>query len=223
MKAEEFIDRLIKQFGEWKPRKGEARSSAEFRKERIVKAVVEQYEEDDLDLLWDLVEKNCEYMPTIKNLTALMAGRKLAATSIPGFVRSRFDLLDRYTTGTAAGLGMVVEDFMDEQKIDKLGSMHLNTEEENLELVTRSSCFWPRISETLKNMPNEIKERVFYRERCRDCGKRIFDERKAKEFSCRLCGLNIMKAGNTVKDAGGQTVGAMLAAVVPVEEKQLEI
>jgi ribosomal protein L37AE/L43A len=214
MKVEEFIDRIIKTWGDWKDKKGEPRGSADFKKKCFTEKLVLRYTEEDLDNLWDLVLENCEFRPSIAKINSLVPGRKLSTTSIDGFTRQTFGLFDHYTTQTGAGLGMVVADFMEEQKIDKLGSMHLNTEEENLELVTRASCFWPRISETLKNMPEEIKERVFYRERCRDCGKRLFDERKEKEFSCRLCGLNIMKAGNTVKDAGGQTVGEMLAAVV---------
>jgi ribosomal protein L37AE/L43A len=221
MKAEEFIDRIIKTWGDWKDKKGEPHGSADFKKKCFTEKIIARYEEQDLDDLWDLVLENCEFRPSIAKLNALVPGRKLSTTSIDGFTHQTFGLFDHYTTKTGAGLGMVAADFMEEQKIDKLGSMHLNTEEENLELVTRASCFWPRISETLKNMPDEIKERVFYRERCRECGKRLFDERQAKEPYCQLCGLNINRAGNTVKDAGGQTVGAMLAIVFPEVEMKI--
>jgi hypothetical protein len=221
MTRDDFIDIAIKTFGDWKPKKGEPKASAEYRKERFIKAVSDQYDESDLFTLWELVEKNCEYMPTVKKLNELMPGRKLAQVSIEGFERERFELMDQYTTQTGGGLGMVVEDFMQPQKIDKTGLLHNISSEEKIELVTRSSVFWNRLSETLKNIPDELRERIFFRERCRNCGKRLFEERRDKETYCDLCGMNINAHDSTMKDAGGGNVGEMLSA--PAAEKTLAI
>jgi ribosomal protein L37AE/L43A len=229
MTTDEFIQNVINTWGDWKENKtrGESKVSADFKKNRFIKAVEERYTDYERALLWDLVEEKCKYRPSVNALTSLMAGRVTRESRFtPGydFTRSTFGFENEYTTDTGRWLGEQFQDFFVQKQYDRRGSLVGLTQEDEMKLIIRSGVFWRRIDERLKKVPEEIKKKVFHPFRCGGCGRRVYAEMQAGEFYCRECGWNIKAPGGLFQDAGGgavgEQIGAKLSSVVqtPVKE-----
>jgi hypothetical protein len=211
MKHSEFMQRIIYQFGDWEKdeKRGITKQAAEFRKKQFSKKIIEMYDEDDLNTLWDRVVINCEYKPSITGLNKLIPGRK-RVQHITGFEPSKFGLEDEYSTETGKYLGSKLKDFMKLHKMDKKGTVYDMNESDRQELLVRSTVFWDKLIGSMKTIPDGIKKKVFHPERCKGCGKRIGEEREKGETYCDLCGSNILDPTNVMRDTGDGQIGKMI-------------
>lgn len=213
MKHGVFIDNVINFFGDWIAQKKSkyTQSQLNFQKEQFIKWVTEAYTEDELDYLWEKVKINCEYRPSPRVLNEMIPGRVVVKKHISGYMPSVFGLEDEYTTETGRFMGSKLKDFMKPGKIDSMGSLHVMTEDEQQQHIVRTVMFWDGLIKAIGKIPDKIKEQAFYPERCKECGKRIGQEREKSEAYCRACGSNILNPLNVMRDIGTGQIGQMLA------------
>lgn len=221
----QFVQNIIFQFGDWKANKklGISQKMADFRKEQFTKKLGEMYMEDDLQGLWDRVLVECKFKPTINVLNSIVPGRVLVNKHLTGFVRSSFGLENEYTTETGKFLGRGLADFMKPHKMDSKGSFHEMTESDEQELIARTILFWDKLASGMQKVPQRIKEKVFYPERCKGCGRRIGKEREKEEAYCDGCGTNILDPLNIMRDIGEDQVGLSLAEKIKPEKGVREL